>query len=86
MRHCATLCFHSTDGSSFQNQTVEERLTILEAEMIVALGGIEDLNTEVDFLIGEQFLQDTRILALEQDTGDLEDSVQGEASGVGLNT
>ena len=60
---------------SFQNTTIEERVTILEAQMTFVEAAVVDLEDQADFLFDEvaslddaQVLQDQRILILEEET------------------
>ena len=56
-----------------QNNTIEERVTLLEIQVTdlredvtVVQGGVEELDEDVDFLFDETVIQDERLLALEQ--------------------
>ena len=62
-----------SDVAQLQNVTIEERVTVLEAEMTGVLSEIVELNFDVDFLFTEQALQDQQIFSLYQETGELED-------------
>ena len=46
---------------SFQNTTIEERVSLLEIQ-------VTDLNQDVNFLFDEQVIQDEKLLNLEQET------------------
>ena len=46
----------------FQNATIEERVTILEAQVVEIEENIADLDQDVNFLFDEQVIQDERLL------------------------
>ena len=50
-----------------QNTTIEERVTLLEIQVV-------DLDEDVDFLFDEQAIQDEKLLNLEQET----DAINGQ--------
>ena len=71
-----------------QNNTIEERVSILEAQvvdlqegMVVMEGDVEDLDEDVDFLFDEQVIQDQRLLGLEQTS----DQVVAELADINAN-
>ena len=48
----------------FQNTTIEERVALLELQ-------VTDLDQDVNFLFGEQIIQDERLFSLEQTSLDI---------------
>ena len=79
-----------------QNTTIEERVTILESQVIgieediTGLNiGLAEVDQNVDFLFDEQVIQDERLFSLEQTSlgilGEL-DSVEDELEGKVINT
>ena len=48
----------------FQNTTIEERVALLEFQ-------VTDLDQDVNFLFGEQIIQDERLFSLEQTSLDI---------------
>ncbi len=66
-----------SDVAQLQNVTIEERVTVLEAEMTGVLSEIVELNFDVDFLFTEQALQDQQIFSLYEETDELEGRVDG---------
>ena len=72
-------------ADSFQNMTVEERVTILESQVveieedITVLGvGLTGISEDVDFLFDEQVIQDERIFTLEQTSIETSNEVDGK--------
>ena len=51
-----------------QNNTLEERVELLEIQVVVIQDEVSDLETDVDFLFDEQIIQDERLFSLEQAT------------------
>ena len=49
-----------------QNSTLEERVELLEFQVVVIQDEVSDLETDVDFLFDEQIIQDERLFSLEQ--------------------
>ena len=49
-----------------QNSTLEERVELLEIQVVVIQDEVSDLETDVDFLFDEQIIQDERLFSLEQ--------------------
>ncbi len=68
-------CFSAEERQTAQNLTIEERVTILEAEMTEVFSDVGAVMDDVDFLFDEQFLQDQRLLNLEIETNDLDDEI-----------
>ena len=69
----------------FQNITIEERVTILETQVVeieedltVLDEDVADLDQDVNFLFDEQVIQDERILILEQDNDVFDDQIESE--------
>lgn len=62
-----------SDVTHVHNLTVEERVTVLEAQMELGLNEIDDLNFDVDFLFIDQAIQDLQMIGLDQETEQLED-------------
>ena len=72
-------------ADSFQNMTVEERVTLLESQVaeieedITVLGvGLTGISEDVDFLFDEQVIQDERIFTLEQTSIETNNEVDGK--------
>ena len=53
-------------AGQFQNSTLEERVEVLEGQVVVIQDEILDLDEDVDFLFDEQVIQDERLLNLEE--------------------
>ena len=47
---------------------MEERVELLEIQLVVIHDEVSDLETDVDFLFDEQIIQDERLFSLEQGT------------------
>ena len=47
---------------------MEERVELLEIQVVVIQDEVSDLETDVDFLFDEQIIQDERLFSLEQGT------------------
>ena len=62
---------------SIQNTTIEERVALLEIQVVVIQDEITDLETDVDFLFEEQIIQDERLLGVENRVLDVENGVDG---------
>ena len=58
------------DKDSARNMTIEERVALLEIQVV-------DLDEDVDFLFDEQIIQDERIFSLEQTSIDITADVEG---------
>ena len=52
----------------FQNNTIEERVSLLEIQVTDLEENVTDLDQDVNFLFDEQVIQDERLLTLEQTT------------------
>ena len=52
----------------FQNSTLEERVELLEGQVVVIQEEVSDIETDVDFLFDEQIIQDERLFSLEEET------------------
>ena len=70
-----------------QNTTIEERVAILEGQVVeikedvTTLGvGLAGLGEDVDFLFDEQVIQDERLLSLEQENDVIDDELESEFS------
>ena len=50
----------------FQNTTIEERVTLLELQVLDIQEDVGNLDQNVDFLFEEQIIQDERIFSLEE--------------------
>ena len=59
----------------FQNATIEERVTILEAQVVEIEENIADLDQDVNFLFDEQVIQDERLLNLETETEEIDEQL-----------
>ena len=51
---------------SFQNATIEERVSLLEIQVTDLEENVADLDQDVNFLFDEQVIQDERLFSLEQ--------------------
>ena len=60
---------------SIQNITIEERVEILEGQVIVIEEDVTEPDQDVNFLYAEQIIQDERILDLEVQTGNIDDQL-----------
>ena len=60
-----------------QNTTIEERVALLEIQVVVIQDEVTDLETDVDFLFDEQVIQDEKLLNLEQETEVIEQNIVG---------
>ena len=49
-----------------QNNTIEERVALLEIQVVVIQDDVTGLDQYVNFLFDEQVIQDKRLLGLEQ--------------------
>ena len=72
-------------AGQFQNNTLEERVELLEIQVVVIQDEVSDLETNIDFLFDEQVIQDERLLNLEETSagilGELDvidDAIEGE--------
>ena len=68
-----------------QNNTIEERVSLLEIQVAdlredvtVVQTGVVELDQDVDFLFGEQLIQDERLFSLEQRSIEIDDEVEGD--------
>ena len=62
---------------SFQNTTIEERVALLELQVLDIQEDVGNLDEDVDFLFDEQIIQDERLLTLEQGTDAINAQVEG---------
>ena len=69
-----------------QNDTLEERVSLLEVQVAdmreditTIQSDVADLDQDVNFLFDEQVIQDTRLLQLETNSNQLNEEVEGEA-------
>ena len=60
-----------------QNLTIEERVAVLEGQVVVIQDEVSDIETDVDFLFDEQIIQDERLLNLEEETSVINEEVEG---------
>ena len=72
-------------AGQFQNNTLEERVELLEIQVVVIQDEVSDLETNIEFLSDEQVIQDERLLNLEETSagilGELDvidDAIEGE--------
>ena len=75
-----------------QNSTIEERVSLLELQVVDLEEKVADLDKDVNFLFDEQVIQDERLLNLEEtslgilsELDLIEDELEGEESS-GANT
>ena len=66
------LCVFS---EQFQNTTIEERVEILEGQVVIIQNEVSDLETDVNFLFDEQIIQDERLNSLEEETEEINDQL-----------
>ncbi len=66
-----------TGPSAIQKETIEERVTILELEMVNVKDDIDDLTDSADLLFQQQIIQDQRMYNMEQEMDQQEDSIGG---------
>ena len=59
----------------FQNITIEERVEILEGQVVIIQNRVSDTETDVDFLFDEQIIQDERLFSLEEETKEINDQL-----------
>ena len=60
-----------------QNLTIEERVAVLEGQVVIIQDELSDIETDVDFLFDEQIIQDERLLNLEEETSVINEEVEG---------
>ena len=60
-----------------QNTTIEERVALLEIQVVVIQDEVSDLDEDVDFLFDETVIQDERIYNLEQTSIEVNEEVEG---------
>ena len=60
-----------------QNNTIEERVALLEIQVTDLEQNVSDLDQDVNFLFDEQVLQDERLFQLETETEGIEEEVEG---------
>ena len=53
------------------NSTIEERVSLLEIQVVEIEEDVTDLDQDVNFLFGEQVIQDARLLELEWTSNDI---------------
>ena len=58
----------NNQSEQLQNSTLEERVELLEIQVVVIQDEVSDLETNINFLFDEQVIQDERLLSLEQET------------------
>ena len=73
----STQSFNTSLLELLQNTTIEERVALLEIQVVVIQDEVSDLETNVDFLFEETIIQDERILTLEQTSVELDEEVEG---------
>ena len=64
MRHQLHLIFRLSD--KVQNNTIEDRVSLLELQVVDLEENVTDLDDDINFLFDEQVIQDERLLELEQ--------------------
>ena len=60
-----------------QNTTIEERVTILESQVVEIEKDLTALDEDVDFLFDDQIIQDERLFSLETETDGIEEEIEG---------
>ena len=61
----------------FQNSTLEERVEVLEGQVVVIQDEVSDIEADVDFLFAETVIQDERLFTLEQTSIETTADVEG---------
>ena len=64
------------------NETLEERVELLEIQMAAVQDEVSDLEANVDFLFDEMVIQDERLFQLETETEGIEENVEGKLTGI----
>ena len=59
------------------NLTIEERVAVLETQVVVITDDIADLDEDVNFLFDETVIQDERLFSLEEETNIIDEEVEG---------
>ena len=59
----------------FQNSTLEERVELLEGQVVVLQDEVSDIEANVNFLFDETIIQDQRIFSLEQISIDVDEQL-----------
>lgn len=67
---------NSTGAAAMQNLTIDERVSILEIQVVEIFSDVEKVEEATGFLFDEQVIQDQRLFALEQDADELDDEVE----------
>ena len=65
-------------NDSSRNNTIEERVSLLELQVADLKENVVDLDEDVDFLFDEQVIQDERLFSLEQTIFVIDDDVEGK--------
>ena len=63
-----------------QNATVEERVALLEIQVVEIEEDVTGLDQDVNFLFEEQIIQDERLLNLEEEINIMDDELESEYS------
>ena len=59
-----------------QNGTIEERVSLLETQVVEIEEDVAGLGGDVDLLFDQQIIQDERLFSLEQDVDDFDDELE----------
>ena len=70
-------CFYVFFEGQFQNSTLEERVEVLEGQVVVIQDEVSDIEADVDFLFAETVIQDERLFTLEQTSIETTADVEG---------
>ena len=70
-------CFYVFFKGQFQNSTLEERVEVLEGQVVVIQDEVSDIEADVDFLFAETVIQDERLFTLEQTSIETTADVEG---------
>ena len=62
-------------SEQLQNSTLEERVELLEIQVVVIQDEVSDLETNIDFLFDEKVIQDEKLLDLEQETEEIDEQL-----------
>ena len=60
---------------SMQNATIEERVALLEIQVMEIEEDVVGLDEDVNFLFDEQVIQDERLFQLETESGEIQDDI-----------
>ena len=76
-------CIYTEYIDRLQSSTLEERVELLEIQVVVIQDEVSDLELDVNFLFDEQIIQDERLLNLDGNSNILNEEVEGEVKTIG---